>query len=931
MAESAVSFLVNQLAALIQEERQLLGSLDKNFMYIHDQLELMRHFLQGADAEDGNPQLQAWVKQVREVAYDAEDAIDTFMLQLANLCAEDVFCCCVQEIYIFLKKLGVRHNIASDLENIKGRVTNIFEARERYQIKNVAPLRSRSTLLFDGRNDALLVDEAKLVGIDRPKELLIKELLDDETRLKAVSVWGMGGSGKSTLVKRIYEDERVKGKFQCHAWITVSRSVPIMELLKDLIRKLPDEIKELMPQDLKQEVELKELVKKFLSERQYIIVFDDVWRTDSWDALKHALPDKNMSSRVVLTTRILDVANLASRTEYPGCVHEMEALSDEDSCKLLCNKTGNETIPRHLKDSANGILDKCKGLPLAIDVVGGLLAMKDKNNIEEWSTVCSYLNTKLHGYSDNLERIRQVLLLSYYDLPYDLRTCLLYLSIFPEDHMIDYMILIRLWIAEGFVQGKERLTKEEVALRYLEVLINRSLIQVAERYPDGRVKLCRIHDIVHEILVSKSNELNIVSTGIGRDSELPDKVRRLAIRTSVDSGHLEINRLKYLRSLILTVSEYSLFESFSSELQFESFLSELLSGSRKLLKVLDLRDAPLGKIPNEVFKLYHLTHLSLRGTEVKVIPESIGQLLCLETLDLKHTQVISLPIEILKLKRLRHLLVYKYNSETVDYDRPFDCAQTFKAPYKIGCLSSLQKLCYIEADQMGDTTIVREIGKLTQLRRLCIRKLKREDGKDFCSSLKKLTELRSLNVGSIGEDEIIELQDALDFKFLRTLCLAGRLEKVPQWIPSLQSLTQVVLRHNKLSNDPLESLQDLPSLASLVLHATFEGEKLEFKAEKFQRLKTLLIRSLNGLRKIVVEKCTMPNLDELFLGDCKLVELPIDFEHLNKLQYFQINNMAKNFVEGLEDQKRSEGSNWKLAHVLNIVVSVDGEPRWRYL
>ncbi|CAA3025638.1 disease resistance RPM1-like [Olea europaea subsp. europaea] len=607
----------------------------------------------------------------------------------------------------------------------------------------------------------------------------------------------MGGSGKSTLVKRIYEDERVKGKFQCHAWITVSHSFDIMKLLKDLIRKLHDEIKESMPQELErsQEVELKEFVKEFLSERQYIIVFDDIWSTRSWDALKHALPDKNMSSRVILTTRTLDVANLASRPEYPGChgrVHEMEALSYEDSWKLLCNKTfGDEIFPPHLQDCADGILDKCMGLPLAIDAVGGLLAMKDKNSIEEWSTVCSYLNTKLHGYSDNherirqvlllsyydlpyylktcllylsifsedstnFERIRQVLLLSYYDLPYDLKTCVLYLSIFPEDHMIDHMRLIRLWVAEGFVQGKERLTKEEVALHYLEALINRSLIQVAERYPDGRVKFCRIHDIVHEILVSKSNEQNIVNTEIGRDSELPDKVRRFAIRTSIDGGHLETNRLKYLRSLILTASVDS---------RFESFLSKLLSGSRKLLKVLDLRDAPLGKISNEVFKHYHLTYLSLRGTEVKVIPESIGQLQCLETLDLKDTEVISLPIEILKLKRLRHLLVYKCKPRIYSVF-PFDGVQSFKAPYRIGCLSSLQKLCCIEADQMGDTTIVREIGKLTQLRRLYIRKLRREDGMDFCSSLKKLTELRSLDVGSIGEDEIIELQDALYFKFL---------------------------------------------------------------------------------------------------------------------------------------------------------------------
>ncbi|XP_022893442.1 disease resistance protein RPM1-like [Olea europaea var. sylvestris] len=923
MAEGAVSFLLNQLATLIQEERQLLGRLDENVLDIQKQLEFMRAFLRVADAEeDGDPQLQAWVKQVREVAYDAEDVIETFMLQFANLRAEDGFCGCVQKIYLSLKNLRVRHNIASDLENIKGRVTNISKGREMFQRDSGVQLRSSSTLLFGGRVDAILVDEAKLVGIDRPKELLIKELLDDETRLKAVSVWGMGGSGKSTLVKRIYEDERVKGKFQCHAWITVSQSFDIMKLLKDLIRKLHHEIKESMPQELErsQEVELKEFVKEFLSERQYIIVFDDVWSTGSWNALKHALPDKNMSSRVVLTTRTLDVANTASQPEYPGChgcVHEMEALSYEDSWKLLCNKTfGDEIFPPHLQDCADGILDKCKGLPLAIDAVGGLLAMKDKNSVEEWSTVSSYLNTKLHGYSDNLERTRQVLLLSYYDLPYDLKTCVLYLSIFPEDHMIDHMRLIRLWIAEGFVQGKERLTKEEVALHYLEALINRSLIQVAERYPDGRVNLCRIHDIVHEILVSKSNEQNIVNTEMGRDSELPDKVRRFAIRTSIDSGHLETNRLKYLRSLILTASVDS---------RFESFLSKLLSGSRKLLKVLDLRDAPLGKISNEVFKHYHLTYLSLRGTEVKDIPESIGQLQCLETLDLKDTEVISLPIEILKLKRLRHLLVYKYKPPICGVF-PFDNVQSFKAPYRIGCLSSLQKLCCIEADQMGDTTIVREIGKLTQLRRLYIRKLRREDGKDFCSSLKKLTELRSLVVGSIREDEIIELQDDLYFKFLRNLYLEGRLEKVPQWIPSLHSLSKVVLRRNMLSDDPLESLQDLPRLAYLELDKTFEGEKLEFKAEKFQRLKTLGIWRFNGLRKIVLEKCTMPNLDVLFLGHCKLVELPIDFEHLNKLRYFQISYMAKNFVEALENQKRSEGSNWKLAHVRNIFV--DDEQGW---
>ncbi|KAL7188014.1 hypothetical protein ACSBR1_037954 [Camellia fascicularis] len=116
---------------------------------------------------------------------------------------------------------------------------------------------------------------------------------------------------------------------------------------------------------------------------------------------------------------------------------------------------------------------RCEGLPLAIVVISGVLASKDQGRVDEWELVNRSLGAEVEG-SD----MKKILLLSYNDLPYYLKSCLLYLSSFPEDHLIDWMSSIQLWIAEGFVEVKEfGKTLEEVAEAYLYQFLDRSLIQ----------------------------------------------------------------------------------------------------------------------------------------------------------------------------------------------------------------------------------------------------------------------------------------------------------------------------------------------------------------------------------------------------------------------------------------------------------------------
>ncbi|CDP21933.1 unnamed protein product [Coffea canephora] len=732
----------------------------------------------------------------------------------------------------------------------------------------------------------------------------------------------MGGLGKTTLAKKVYDDAAVEKQFQSHAWITVSQNFQFNVIIKDLIQQLYEEIRQPVPPQVESmnRVRLSQFVRDFLKERRYILVLDDVWSLDAWEAIKYVLPDCNIASRVVLTTRITDVAS-ASCLESHDFIHKMSPLSYEDSWTLFCNRTFQSNgCPSNLEKVCRKILKKCEGLPLGIVTMGGVLALKDKDKIDEWEMIFRGFGSEVDG-SGKLDRIRRILLLSYNDLPHHLKNCLLYLSIYPEDHPINVEILLGKWIALGFIEEEEGMTATDIAMRYLKELINRSLIQVKGTWVDGKLVKCGLHDFLREIIVLKSKEQCFTTIATGYSTRWPDKVRHLAIHNFTGNPPQGFSSLKCLRSV----------ETFGNKDSLTtSFLSKFLCGGPKFLKVLNLASAELDNIPKEVFKLFQLEYLDLSGTRVKIIPKSIGQLQNLEFLNLLETTVTELPVEILKLRKLRSLVVCRMGDYSNNY-----AIGGFKSPDGIGKLTSLEFLGNIEADR---GKIVREIGKLIQLRKLYITELRREDGKELVSSLLRLTNLRELYIRSIKEEESLDLQHSVSPRlgFLTALWLSGRLERVPEWVISLQSLSTLALLNSALSEDEnaIGCLEHLPNLVDLSLHNGYEGETLCFKAGRFPKLKRLDLGQLKRLKWVRVEKESLSSLQRFLISGCKLMEgLPLGLQNLTELKVLGLLDMSDELIHEVQNLDKQSEDYQTISHIPQVCIGhwINGEWKEEFL
>ncbi|XP_073358717.1 disease resistance protein RGA5-like [Aegilops tauschii subsp. strangulata] len=364
----------------------------------------------------------------------------------------------------------------------------------------------------DPRLSALLADEAHLVGIDGPRDDLASWMLEDESSLakhrKVLSIVGFGGLGKTTLAREVYR--KIQGHFHCQAFVSVSQKPNVKKIMKDLISQLPCKEDFAKGIDTWDEAKCIVKIKELLQDKRYLIVIDDIWSISAWNAIKYAFPENDFSSRIVATTRIVDVARSCC-LDGNGRMYEIEALSDLHSKILFFKRIFGleDRCPDVLKQISNKILKKCGGLPLAIITISSLLATKPVVK-DEWErvrrSICSALDK-----GRSLDGMNSILSLSYNDLSPNLKSCLLYLSIYPEDYVIVRDILVRRWIAEAFISEERGQSKQEVAENHFYELINKSMVQPVEIGYDGKACACQVHDMMLELIISKSVEDNFIS------------------------------------------------------------------------------------------------------------------------------------------------------------------------------------------------------------------------------------------------------------------------------------------------------------------------------------------------------------------------------------------------------------------------------------
>ena len=356
------------------------------------------------------------------------------------------------------------------------------------------------------------------------------------------------------------------------------------------------------------------------------------------------------------------------------------------------DKAKHIDVDEQLTEISDRILKKCAGVPLAVVTIASLLASKRRNKLE-WYDVCNSIGARLEE-NNVVKDMRKVMSLSYYAMPSHLRTCLLYLSMFPEDYEINKGHLICLWIGEGFIQpSKQERSLFEIGESYFNELVNRSMIQPTYDSYRGTIEYCRVHDMVLELICSLSSEENFLTiwNHAGRTST-SEKVRRLSLQNG-KAGHG-------------TAKAAMITEHVRSVVVFPLAIGHVPALSKfRVLRVLDLGYCSLSEDYSLKYlgNLLHLRYLGLRGASIDQLPDEIGNLRFLQSLDVLHNKIRSLPSAI---TLLTHLLRLHINQEA-------------RVPKGIGSLIALEELSDlgIHDDSMY---IIKELGHLKDLRSLQI-------------------------------------------------------------------------------------------------------------------------------------------------------------------------------------------------------------------
>ncbi|TKW21007.1 hypothetical protein SEVIR_4G190101v4 [Setaria viridis] len=333
MAATLVRSALGVASAAARQEVGLLLGVHDDIGFINAQLKMMSAFLRTTNVAEGNAEvLKAYLELIRDLAYDTEDCLEEFMVSIKHPSM-------LQQCF----NLGARHRIAIKIRAIKQRIQELNQMRKMYNL-----IQLTDTISDDMKGDfqvtrnfaALYIQEAQLVGFQRPKVELLEMTSSKTDGRKVVSIVGMGGLGKTTLPKKVYDSKELHERFVNFAWITVSQSFSIMEILKDLIKQLLGEnsLEDLLKKH--QGVTLlgkhcTDLLREQLEGKRYFVVLDDLWTIEAWNSIQFAFPEHSSElGCVVVTTRITEVAQVCS-FPYPKLIHHLKALEEKDAKELL--------------------------------------------------------------------------------------------------------------------------------------------------------------------------------------------------------------------------------------------------------------------------------------------------------------------------------------------------------------------------------------------------------------------------------------------------------------------------------------------------------------------------------------------------------------------------------------------------------------------
>ncbi|GJN14306.1 hypothetical protein PR202_gb01111 [Eleusine coracana subsp. coracana] len=906
MAEAASAAAGGAANLAIQEVSFLCGVHDE-VESLRDDLRSMQTFLsvEAQRGGGGNAVTADSVRRVRHAVYEAENIIDDADYRAKRNSRRKGMLGAISRYARKPMDLVARHKLGKDVLQWRRKIQDIKFSREFLDAINADRLVTASTPQPSTHRACLSRlaadpdNEAALVGLKGDVERIEEWLKDeDNTQVTVISIVAMGGAGKTTLARKVYNSAAAKEHFDVFAFVSISQQFEVLPVLKEIamqamginkrVREF-DKIGQGHELENMGEQELAGTLRSFLEMKRYLIVLDDVWRMDTWENIQHAFPDQGNGSRLMLTTRYTQVAKQVNKLTH---LHQLGLLNEKESEKLFFLKAfpSYENIDaknrQELESVGRNLAEKCHGLPLALVVLGSHLS---KNLcLNTWSKMERCLDWEVTSKWDNMQRI---IALSYDDLPSDfLKNCFLCIASFPEDFTIGADELRRYWIGEGFLQHKPNQTLEDIAHDCLEELVQRSMVHtVSWNFIHGRISTVQMHDMVREWAIRKAREDEYLKVCRSRDD--------------VSGGAYRLSFIDYFDDRIFISSP-----NMRSMLGFN--LPRVTFGTQRFLRALYMWDTNLENISKVLGHLIHLRYIGLITCKNVVLPSSIGKLLNLQTIILTGTRIPHVPKSLWDISTLRHV-------DIPDLDASFDLT-TIRAEEQSELHSLLIASEWTSAINKLTTDSPRWIGlekylvRMAQLRTLSLKGTTDSLPVDVLISLKEHRHLESLYL-TVWESSAAFPESSKLPQNLGHLILFFRGSTWNSWhadlLPTLgrlQSLVDLTLAATYQPDDAEDPDGQLTSeCCQKVGVTTYKAPIMSSPAGAFPRLRHLRLYGVQ-VHKLRFQTGTMPKLVQLTFGFGHMTTVPdglFDLPSLEKLNLHIMENVLPREIHELVEGK----------------------------
>uniref|UniRef100_A0A7N0ZZ96 NB-ARC domain-containing protein n=1 Tax=Kalanchoe fedtschenkoi TaxID=63787 RepID=A0A7N0ZZ96_KALFE len=750
-----------------------------------------------------------------------------------------------------------------------------------------------------GRPTSSVNDTIKVCGRSEDKKKIMKLLgstggVDDA--LRVIPIVGLGGVGKTTLANMIFHECKSLSQtfllphliphetqmdensslqpleFDVKVWVCLSDEFHVADIIKLMLEFIEQE--KVAPDGLDS---LQRKLKEQLQGKKFLIILDDNWSEDrkKWDDLRTPFLVGQSGSRIIVTTRSSKVAEIV--TSVQGFFYQLEQMSEDESWSLFESVAfphGSEGASSTLKEIGRKIVDKCKGLPLSIKMIGRLL-FSYGNDEMKWKSV---LQSTVWS---STSKILPSLWLSYYHLPQHVQQCFAYFSLFPKDYEFQMDETVMLWVAEGFIERTPEIEQlEDVARGYFNHLLLNFFIQKSS---SGTSKFV-LHDLVHDLAEYVSRGLCVD----WKDKNLQS--RRLCYKQGEDEMLLyksKVQKLSLLRTFLPIMGS-----PYHQSYFHNKILSDMLSNF-KFLRVLSLEGYSISLLPDSVGDMKLLRYMNISRTNIECLPVRIRRLYNLQFLILRNCYRLKrLPANIVDLVNLRYLDVH---------DTPLE-----EMPDEIGTMKKLQLLSnHVVGKDKSEQ--MKELKDLTSLH-----------GELQLSGLNNITDGEHVVAAQFGTKEYLEklvldwkqiegrdttldesvldaIQAHQNLKELTVSWYGGK--RLSTWIVGMTPSSYVMLQSLCISNcfilETLPPLGNLPALKSLTIDGSnciqslgeefYGGSSMPFPAlERFEIRDMYVLKtwSLPGRNRR-----GFPSLKELKIQSCpELMTFPICFPSLIGLE-----------------------------------------------